>query len=198
MMKKHLFGILTTIFLVSGCATYQPQVVKMGSVETYISKTTISDIIVAVEPYDTSDKSKSAFSVDMTMKNIKPLQLVIDNRSADHILFLRPDVSLIDVKGNEHRPTDVKYVSSRFEKNEISYAFWGGPQSHASAKNANKAMEFDWLQKEFPEEKTILSHGKTSGFIFFEMSQSLKGGRIRVRVMNLRTNEDATFEIEIL
>ena len=189
---------LPLLMTVSGCATYKTQIVNTERVESYKNKITVSGITVAADPYDTADRAKSAFYIDLTKKNIKPIQLVVDNQSEDNVMIPRGEMRLMDSNGTEYQPVNSNYVYGKFEKNELAYAFWGfGIFSYMSAQEANDKMKADWYEKEFPEERTIITKRKSSGFVFFELGPHLKGMKLSVNALNLKTNQYTKIEVPI-
>jgi hypothetical protein len=200
MTKKMLLFVFSTVFsvLFIGCASYKPQMVRMEPMEAYHSQCAKSDICIAVEPYDNSSKAKSAFYIDVTQKSIKPIQVVIDNKSNFNILITRSQIRLVDRSGNEYQPVNSKYVFSIFEKNELMHALFGfGIFSYMAAEKANEKMQADWYDKELPEERTVISNRKATGFVFFETGNHLQGLIVEIDVLNLQTNDYIKFEIPI-
>lgn len=198
-MKQVKFAIVMySVFLLGGCATYKSQVVNTERIEAYRNAKEVNGIAIAAEPYDTAAKAKGAFYVDVTSKNIKPLQLVIDNKSDDSVMIPRSEMLLIDKTGTEIKPVNSDYVYGRFEKNELAYAFWGfGIFSYMSAEQANEKMKADWYAKELPEERTIISKRKASGFVFFETGEHLSGKTLSVNVLNLKTNQYTKVDVPL-
>lgn len=191
--------VLSLLFsTIAGCASYEVQHVDVKPVESYINKQTISDVTIAVDPFDDPAKSKSAFYVDLTEKNIKPLHIVIDNNAPDSIMIIRQDIVLTDSTGNEIQPVNSNYVFNQFDKNELLYGIFGfGIFSYMSAEEANEKMKADWYEKELPEERVVASKRKASGFVFFELIPHLKGKTVMIDAINLKTNEPIKFEIPI-
>lgn|SRR3989338_682634 len=192
---KKFFPIILFLGL-TGCATYKSQVVNVEPIHAYRDKATVSDITVAVDVFEQSDKVKSAFYVDLTKKDVRAVQLLVENGSADNILITRSKISASDSAGNEAKRVNASYVFDRFEKNELAYAFWGfGIFSYMSAEKANEKMKADWHEKELEEEKTLPVKRSASGFVFFETKNHLSGMTLKLDVINLRTNE--TVEIKV-
>jgi len=199
-MNRPVVSAVTAVvaIMMVGCATYKAQMVNADRVEAYQNMQEVGGIAVAVEPYDTAEKAKSAFYVDVTSKNIKPVQVIIDNKSDDSILVTRSEIHLLGGSGSELKPVNSNYVYGRFEKNELAYAFWGfGIFSYMSAQEANDKMKADWYEKELPEERTIQPKRRTTGFVFFESSQHLKGMTLSLNLLNLRTNQYSKIDVPI-
>jgi len=199
MDKKIIFYFcLTALFLLCGCVSYKVQSVRMEPIDSYRNKSNISNVTIAVDPYDNASKSESAFYADLTEKNIKPIHLIIQNNSKDNILIIRSQILLTDRSGNEYQPVNSDYVFNRFEHNELLWAIFGfGIFSYMSADEANDKMKADWYEKELPEERIVTSKRKASGFVFFETAQHLQGNIVKLDVINLKTNESIKFEIPI-
>ncbi len=197
-MKRMVPVLILLCFVLSGCATYKVQNVRLEPVESYLFKKTVGDVTVAVDPFDTADRAKSAFYIDLTSKNIRPINLIVDNKSKDELLLIRSAIKVEDSSGNIYQPVGSDYVFSKFEKNELAYAFWGfGIFSYMSAEDANRKMKDDWYKKEFPEEKVIPSDRKAAGFVFFELAQHYSGCNVKVPIKNLRTGEKAEVVISL-
>jgi len=191
-----IFVLLSTIFLFS-CASYKVQTVKVEPVKSYKNKVNISDIVIAVDPFDETEKSKSVFYADLTGKNIKPLHVIVRNDSEYDVFIIRSEILLTYRNGDNYQHVNSNYVFNRFEHNELLYLFFGGFLSFKSADDANEKMQADWFEKEFPEEKVISSQRKASGFVFFETPQHLSGGTVVIPVMNYSTDKIVKFEIPI-
>ncbi len=193
-MKKILLIVL--LLGLTGCATYKSQVVNVEPIDVYKNRVTVSDITVAAEAFEAPDKVKSAFYIDVTQKDIRPVHLFIANGPADDVRITRAQITLADSAGNEAKRVNAAYVFDRFEKNELAYAFWGfGIFSYMSAEKANEKMKADWHEKEFEEERTLPVKRNASGFVFFETKNHLSGMTLRLGILNLRTNE--TIEIKV-
>ena len=66
MLKKELLVIVVSLLVLSGCATYHAGTVDVRSVDTYACTTSTGGLSVAADPYDTSDKAKEGFYIDVT------------------------------------------------------------------------------------------------------------------------------------
>lgn len=109
-----MFSLISFVLFYTGCATYKSQMVRMEPMEAYKNRVTNSNITIAIDPYDTSSKAKQVFYVDVTKKNIKPIQVIVDNKSSDNIMILRSQIRLTDSSGNEYLPVNSKYVYDLF------------------------------------------------------------------------------------
>lgn len=197
-VRGSVLLIFISAIILSSCASYKVMGIRVEPIESYRNKTTLENITVAVEPFDTLNKAKSAFYVDLTSKNIRPIQLIVENKSDADILIIRSEVEITDRSGNIYRPVNSDYVFSKFEKNELLYAFFGfGIFSYMSAEDANRKMKDDWYKKEMPEERVVASDRKTSGFVFFEISQHLSGCIAKVNVKNLKSGRKSTIEVPL-
>lgn len=197
-MRHRWMVVVILLGALSGCATYKSQIVQIEPIERYQDRVESNGLAAALQPYDTADKTKAAFYIDLTSKNIKPVQMLFENKSDDNILITRSQLVLTDTAGAEVKPVNSNYVYGKFEKNELAYAFWGfGIFSYMSAQDANNKMKADWHEKEFTEEKTLAPHRKISGFVFYETPNHLKGMTLNVEGLNLRTNEPIKLQIPI-
>ena len=198
-MKNIFLLISMFLFLIfSSCATYKTQIVETKPIQEYKNKQTIGNITIVVEPFDTSQKIKSAFYIDTSQKNIYPIQIIVENNGKDEIVWEKDKIKLIYKEGDVYKPVNSQYVVNKFKHDEIAYALLGfGIWSYMSAQQANEKMRADWQEKELPEEKIILPDKKISGFVFFETKKHLSGCKIEIEIKNLKTSEKFLFSIPI-
>ncbi len=200
--KKRLFvtTIVLLLFDVAGCATYKAGTIDVRSVDTYACRTALEGISVAADSYDTSDKTKGAFYVDVTEEGFYPINLIIKNDSNSRVLILRETIDLMDTGGNIYRPVRSTIMSQTFEKNKMAYALLGfGIFSYMSAEEANKKMEADWREKELPEQLIILPDRKNYGFVYFQLpkGKTTKGDKIRLEAEKLESKEKIHIELTL-
>jgi hypothetical protein len=176
-----------------GCASHEIRQLSPEPVNAYRIQATELGVVVAADPFNTKEKSESAFTVDLTEEGFVPVLLVFENRSSDNILLIKDDIELTDSRGNIHKPVTANIMVSKFEHNKIAYALLGfGIFSYMSAEEANKKMLQDWSSKELPAEKVLIPGRKAHGVVYFELGPglaTLPNSTLQVPLLNMRTNE---------
>ncbi len=193
--------ILTFMVLllgVIGCATYKHGNIDVRTVDAYSIHTTVDGISLAVDPYDSSEKAKEGFCVDVTSKGFYPVQLIFQNNSGDRVIVLRETVELIDPKNNSHKPVRSTIMADACEHNKMAYALLGfGIFSYMSAEEANRKMASDWREKELPDQLILPAERKMSRFLYFQlpMGQTTKGYKLKLEMEMLETKEKIPLEL---
>ena len=201
-MKKICFvmSVLLVLCLV-GCATYKVQQVSVHHASSYLHKQTLHDITIACDPFDTADKAKSAFYIDVTKKGYYPINIIITNNSPNQVAVIKQKIQLHDVTGGVNLPVDSAVVVDQFEHNALMEAFWGfGIFSYMAAEDANKKMKADWYEKELPEEKILKPGRAMHGFVFFKPRTSAKvisNSIVEVKLQDLKTERYMDFEVRL-
>lgn len=198
MMWKLYLGIVPIVLSIIGCATYEAREVPIKTVSEYQNISTISEVTIAVDSYDNPSKAESAFYVDTTKKNIRPILIVIDNKSSDNYLINRSEILLKDRSGAELEPVTSDYAFDQFEINEFLHSALFGIFGELAAEEANEKMKSDWNEKELHEEFIANSNSSDSGFVFFETEDPIHGNVVILNALDLRTNEVLNFELEIM
>jgi hypothetical protein len=186
------------LFLASGCATYQHKSVEARGVDTYTCVGKAAGITVAADAYDTSEKAKEGFYVDVTEKGFYPVNLIFVNECNDRILVTRDSITLTDGQQNLYRPVRSVIMSDIFEHNKMAYALLGfGIFSYMSAEEANKKMAADWKDKEMADQLIIPEGRKMNGFVYFRLPEGKKvtGSKLNVEVEKLGTKEKVLLEV---
>ena len=144
-----------------GCAIYKDSRIDVRAVEMYPIHTISKGILVAADPYDSSEKAKEGFFHDVTAKNFYPVNLIFRNETFDRIIIFRDTVELIDAENNIHRT-----VPSTLMSDALKYKTFGYSE-----------MTIDWWEKELPEQTIIQSEGQENGFVYFQLpkGQTTKG-----------------------
>jgi hypothetical protein len=173
-----------------GCATYKRGVVDIRPVTDYTTRTTVDSVTVAADAYDSPDKAKAGFYVDVTSKGYYPVNLIIGNDSGERILVPRESIQLVDQNGNTIRTTRSANMFDEFEISKMTYAMLGGIFSYMSAEDANKKMESDWRDKEIVEQLILSPATKGNGFVYFKIpSGTPKGFTLKLQVEGLESRK---------
>lgn len=189
------------LFGLSSCASYKSGAIDAKGIDEFSMRTTKEGIAFAADPYDSTDKAKEGFYVDVTSKSYYPVNLIFDNSTNGQILVLKETVELFDGSGNTYRPVRSLAMYEEFEKSKMAYALLGfGIFSYMSAEDANKKMEADWREKEMPNEFIVLAGRKKSGFVYFQLpkGKSTKGCKLKLEAEKLDSKEKVQMELTLL
>jgi hypothetical protein len=202
MLSKQILLCSTLILqlLIIGCASYKAGRIDVRPVEEYANFTEKEKILLAADPYDTSEKAKECFYEDVTEQGFYPVNLIIKNDSNERILILKETVELIDASGNIYRPVPSNIMSDTCEHNKMSYALLGfGIFSYMSAEEANRKMATDWREKECPAQLIIDSDRKANGFLYFKLPQgkTIRGCKLIVEAEGLETKKKIQLEVRL-
>ena len=159
-----------------------------------------SGIFLAADPYDSSEKAKQGFHVDVTQKNFYPVHLIFQNDTGYKIILLRETVVLIDAAENKCVPSPSQVMADACEHNKMAYALLGfGIFSYMSAEEANRKMAADWRDKEIPEMLYILPGRKKDGFVYFELPEgkTTKGCKLKLEFEIPETGKTIPMELTL-
>lgn len=199
--KLMLSFLLSVIFLgATGCATYKAGRIDVRSVEEYACRTNAEGISLAADSYDSTEKAKEGFYVDVTSEGFYPVNMILKNDTSDRVILLRETIELTDAGGNIHRPVRSTIMLQNFEKNKMAYALLGfGIFSYMSAEEANRKMETDWREKEIQDQLIILQGRKNSGFVYFQLPKGMttKGSKIKLAAEKLETKKTIQLELTL-
>jgi len=197
------FCVISTIaiILLSGCASYKVNQVSVHHADAYLHKQTKHDITVACDPFDTADKAKSAFHIDVTKKGYYPINVIISNKGPNQIAIIKQNIVLHDTSGGVNMPVDSAVVVDQYEHNALMEAFFGfGIFSYMAADEANEKMKADWYEKELPEEKILKPGRQVHGFVFYKPKTSAKvisNATMEITLQNLQTQKYIVFEVKL-
>ena len=115
-----LFALVTV-----GCASYKPLHVNVRSIENYKNQVNHLGLKIAVDPFDTPQKAESAFYMDLTSREIKPLHIIIANNSSETFMISRSGIYTSSYTKADLHPVNSNYVFSKFEYSKLKRAFFG-------------------------------------------------------------------------
>ena len=197
--KQTLFSLLAFfLFSIIGCATHKSSIIAVQKMDEYPYRTTSDGISLAADPYDSTKKAKEGFYIDVTRKGFYPVNLIFKNDTNDRVIVWKETVELIDGSGNVHRPVTSLSMYNAFEKSKIAYALLGfGIFSYMSADEANRKMESDWRQKEFPQQLIIRPGRKANGVVYYQLPKgtAIKGSKLTLMVESLETKNKIQLEL---
>jgi hypothetical protein len=202
MFYKYLSFLFVVIMslAVTVCASYQAGGIDVRAVDQYSLRTIVDGISLAADLYDSTEKTKQGFYVDVNSEGFYPVNLIFKNNTDDRVLVFRETMELIDSSGNIYRPVSSTAMFNTFEHNKIAYALLGfGIFSYMSAEEANRKMETDWHQKEIPDQLLILPSRKANGFVYFQLpkEKTIKGGKLRLEAEKLETKTKSQLELTL-
>lgn len=201
MYSRKTFFLVGIILLlaVAGCATYKRgKIDVLSSPDDYACRCTAQGVSVAADPYDSTEKAKQGFYVDVTKESFYPVQLIVWNDTSERILVLREESQLIDASNNIYRPVRSTVMADASEHNKMAYALLGfGIFSYMSAEEANRKMASDWREKELPDQLIIPAGRKMNGFLYFQLpeGQTTKGCKLRLEAEKIETREKIPLEL---
>ncbi len=155
-------------------ADYIVKSVKLQPMESYAAQATLEGVTIAVDPYDTDEKSYSAFDVKhLNSRGYFPLHVIIRNTSSDFFIVRTRNIILITSSGEQlystpiasilddvFSPTSVDKLSQTKSGKKSKKAKVGTPLSDFSAKDLTNKL---------------IDPGKvSSGFLFFTNPDSKK------------------------
>lgn len=201
-MQLVYFLVVVSLTLMS-CASHEIKQLAPDPIAAYQIQTTQDGVVVAADPFNTKEKTESAFTIDLTEEGFVPVLLVFENRATDNVLLIKDDIELTDSRGSIHKPVSANVMVGKFEHNKMAYALLGfGIFSYMSAEDANKKMLEDWSSKELPAEKLLIPGRKLHGVVYFYFGpthlDSLSNSVLKVPLLNMRTNEGAAMTLRMM
>ncbi|MBI1884396.1 MAG: hypothetical protein HYS08_09370 [Chlamydiae bacterium] len=202
LLKLYFLCFFTgaSIIFLSGCASYKTKMLNVMPVENYATKTEVKGLKIAADSYDTAEKAKSGFDVDVTKGGYVPINLIFENETNSRFLVFKNQITLLGVNGTVFYPVSSQVVADDMENNAIAYGFLGGILSYMSAADANKKMQSDWHEKELPENKMILKGTMASGVVFFKLPKGtnvLNGSSLSIQIEDMDTQEKTEVKINL-
>ena len=185
MFCKNVSVFLSIILLfgTTGCSIYKHSTIDVHPVETYHIHTISRGILVAADPFDSSEKAKEGFYHDVTAKNFYPVNLIFRNETYDCIIISRDTIELIDAENNVHNTVSSKLMSDSFKYKTFGYS----------------QMTMDWWERAFPEKAIIPTKGNMSGFVYFQLpeDQTTKGCTLKLQVERLDTRKIILLKLKL-
>jgi hypothetical protein len=161
-MRIHLsvFWIfLATILLAA--SDYEIKPVKVLPIASYPARTTVGEITIAADPFDTDEKSFSAFDVkNLNSRGYFPLHVIIQNASTDFLSIHTRNVVLITSSGQQLYTTPATVLVEDVIKAGLNYKV-----SKKSTKVIGSPLA-DFTQKELAN-RALDPGTVTDGFLFF-------------------------------
>ncbi len=148
-------------------ADYIVKDVKLKPIESYVAQATVAGVTIAVDPYDSDEKSYKAFDVKhLNSRGYFPLHVIIRNVSSDFLIVRTRNIILITRSGEQlystpiaailddiFNPASVDKLSQSKSGKRLKKSKVGTPLSDFSAKDLTNKL---------------IDPGKVSdGFLFF-------------------------------
>jgi hypothetical protein len=171
LLNLFLFFCGTTALL---AADYIVKDVKLRPMESYVAQATVEGVTIAADPYDTDEKSYTAFDVKhLNSRGYFPLHIIIRNVSSDFLIVRTRNIILITSSGEQlystpiaailddiFNPASVDKLSQSKSGKRSKKSKIGTPLSDFSAKDLTNKL---------------IDPGKVSnGFLFFTNPDSKK------------------------
>ncbi len=93
---KKIIAIMLCLTMTSGCATYKTQYVSFRPPEGYPNHQVINGVAIGAEAYADKGVAKEAFGFDIRDSGLLPVQLVLDNKSAQAVEIVAGQTFLVD------------------------------------------------------------------------------------------------------
>jgi len=179
MLRQMRFLIVLFLMLaVVSCATYKRGIIEIRSVNEYAHLSTAEGVTVAADPYDSTEKAKKGFYLDVIRQGFFPINLILKNNTNERVRVLKESIELVDEDGVVHRPVSGKTMFDRFKRNPVARFLAAsvisvsvGVVSYVSTVIANRKMKADWQQKEIPNQLVLDPGKQLNGFVYFKVPE---------------------------
>lgn len=198
-MRKSIFVFVIALLAVSGCVSYTPRQVAMNDPGAYTMRQTMENISLAVDPYYTADKQKTAFdtSDSMISQGLMPVAIVVKNEGDVPVKIEKGIFVLENPDGSKEKPLPVEDVYKAVKYSTLGRAAMGGVFAAASASNANDAILADLKNKDL-KDQIVAKDSTDSGFLFFEVPKDVKGvDGYKILMTILEGDKTAAFEMPL-
>ena len=189
-------------------AGYKSIKVKVNAAKTYALHQSQGNVTIAVDPYETDEKIRTAFDIKGIGKlGIVPVNLIISNDGEDLVSVSGQDVNLLDDKNQSIESTPLEEVVQLILNRGKEPSASGRGRSplplprRDSLRGDAFEIETDFTNKALKETR-ITPKSTASGFVFFRLpskQMKLSGYKIYIpEIKNLKTKQNLLFfEIEI-
>jgi hypothetical protein len=206
---QRLLCTVMLVFLVSTTlAGYKSIKVKVDPAKTYPFHQSQGNVTIAVDPYESDEKIKTAFDVKgMEKLGIIPVNIIITNEGEDPISVSGQDVNLLDVKNQSIESTPLEEVVRLILNKGKEPSASGRSRSpiplprRDSQRGDTFEIQTDFTNKALKEAR-VAPKSTASGFVFFRLpskQMKLSGYKIYIpEIKNLKIQQNLLFfEIEI-
>ena len=173
-MKRRLtilwlaFGVIALV-----ASDYKMKTVKVLPIESYPARTTVGGVTIAVDPYDTDEKSYAAFDVKkLNSQGYFPLHVIIQNTSQEFFLVRTRNIVLITESAQQLFTTPAAALAEDLFKGSSLDKMSDKARDTASSRKLGTPLS-DFTEKDLTNK--LLEPGKVSdGFLFFFTSDPKK------------------------
>jgi uncharacterized protein YcfJ len=99
-LKRAGLFVLAAVLLVTGCTSYERQVVPFKSPTESPNAVFVDGAVIAARSFTGVNEAKDAFGFDIRSAGILPVQVVFDNQSPHPLMIMAEQTFLIDDEGN--------------------------------------------------------------------------------------------------
>ena len=205
----RLISSLLTLFVCSSAeviAGYKSLKVKIEPANSYTFHQRQGAITIAVDPYETKEKIKTAFDLkELEQMGILPVHVIISNEGEDPIVISGQDINLLDSSNRSFEPLPVDEVvraivykeGPRTSRNPSPLPFPKGSGRRGDAFE----IETDLTNKSLRELR-VAPKTNGAGFVFFRLPNNrmrVAGYKVYIpEIRNLKTRQSLLFfEIDL-
>lgn len=179
MIRFAMKFLLSTILLfVSGtilsAADYKIKTVPVLPIESYPARTTVAEVTIAADPYDTSEKSFTAFDVkDLNARGYFPIHIIIKNSTPNYLTIRTRNILLITSSGEQRYTTPAAIVVDDVVKSGLTHKTPTTKSDDPAVSTKTGSPLTDFSAKELVV-ASMAPGTVTDGFLFFFNSDSKK------------------------
>jgi hypothetical protein len=188
-------------FSAPAVAGYKSLKVKTEPAKSYPFHQQQGAITIAVDPYETREKIKTAFDLkELEQRGIVPIHIIISNDGKDPVAISGKDINLLDSNNRSFEPLPVEDVvraivykeGPRTSRNPSPLPF---PRRSGRRGDAFE-IETDLTNKALRDLR-VVPGGNSGGFVFFRLPNNrmkLEGYKVYIpEVRNLKTGQSLLF-----
>jgi hypothetical protein len=209
MIGKTCFFIkiaLICLVLLSGCTTYERQVVSFQLPESNSNAVNLDGAIIAARSFADVTKAKNAFGFDIRSAGILPVQVIFDNKSKHSLVIVPAQTFLIDDENNAWPILDQGLAYERLAKRklvkfepEAAKSGWAvgviaGVQGMNNT-DANFKINDD-LQSKSLQNRVVTAGELAYGFIFYP-GEAKTAKVLRLQLKDTKTGQIYPFNINL-
>jgi hypothetical protein len=202
--------LLAAAFVIGGCASYSPSLVKLDTAGPGVSKKAQGDLTVYVDEYTTEEKCKRAFDTNLADQGVLTVLLLLENNGAQPYDVKVADISMCDDSACL-KPLAPEQAAGKAKRSSVGRAIgWSmivpiisipiaAAASASHTRNVNKQIVQDFCAKGFTD-GVVMPNKEHSGFLFFPLDKGRKdllGLRLEMSARNTDTGEIATIAVPL-
>lgn len=176
-----------SIFLLSGCASYKAQSLEGLNSGSSAYSEEKSGVKVSLRAFTPAD-CKRYFDRPLIQKGYQPIQIAIENKTNNYILFSEQAIDMPVVPSQE--------VADKVHSSMVGQALAFGVLGIISASQANDKLDRDFDSKVSDGQNTIMPYGRYNGVIF--VSTKNYRNHFTLSLVNCDTKEQIEFQVNNL